>query len=141
MLVQSEKVSNHFRAIFRSISVALDVLPLDSLKISVELKDDLGISSWNECYKEIKFLESERSGNKKSDVGILCSLMGVMIYSRCTVFTVVDCDKTPISGDGYSCNHNHFVKSLNVDDFRCPISLEIMSDPVTLTTGHTYDRL
>ncbi|KAM0062351.1 putative transcription factor C2H2 family [Helianthus debilis subsp. tardiflorus] len=194
MLVRSEKVSDHFRAIFRSVRVALDVLPLDSLNISVELKefiglvmnqasnsnvvvrpedqlildhlrsvldqlelqmapdpnklkrvlDYLGISSWSECNKEIKFLESEigseRSGNKKSDLGILCSLMGVMIYSRCTVFTVVDCDKTPISGDRYSCNHNQFVKSLNVDDFRCPISLEIMSDPVTLTTGHTYDR-
>lgn len=24
--------------------------------------------------------------------------------------------------------------------FRCPISLEVMKDPVTLSTGHTYDR-
>ncbi|KAE8664495.1 U-box domain-containing protein 8 [Hibiscus syriacus] len=27
------------------------------------------------------------------------------------------------------------------DDFKCPISLEIMSDPVTLPSGHTFDRL
>ncbi|KAI3696516.1 hypothetical protein L1987_79534 [Smallanthus sonchifolius] len=192
MLVRSEKVYNQFRAIFRSISVALDVLPLDSVNVSIELKelmglvknqasnsklvvqpedglilehlrsvldklelqmapdpkilkrvlDYLGISRWSECNKEIKFLDSEigseRSTSKKSDLDILCSLMGLMIYSRCTVFTVVDCDKTPVSGDGGSCNE--FIKSLNVDDFRCPISLEIMSDPVTLTTGHTYDR-
>ncbi|KAJ6825378.1 putative U-box domain-containing protein 8-like [Iris pallida] len=26
------------------------------------------------------------------------------------------------------------------DDFRCPISLEVMSDPVILTSGHTFDR-
>ncbi|PIN01215.1 Ubiquitin--protein ligase [Handroanthus impetiginosus] len=26
------------------------------------------------------------------------------------------------------------------DDFRCPISLEIMSDPVILSSGHTFDR-
>ncbi|XP_047310323.1 U-box domain-containing protein 8-like [Impatiens glandulifera] len=26
------------------------------------------------------------------------------------------------------------------DDFKCPISLEIMSDPVILSSGHTYDR-
>ena len=26
------------------------------------------------------------------------------------------------------------------DDFKCPISLEIMSDPVILTSGHTFDR-
>ncbi|KAK1420012.1 hypothetical protein QVD17_29514 [Tagetes erecta] len=182
MLTRSEKVSNQFRSIYRSISVALDVLPLTQL--SIELKelmglvknqalkskvivrpedkrildhlrsvldqlelqmapdpehlkrvlDYLGISSWSECNKEIKFLDNEiASTTKKSDLGILYSLMGLMIYARCTVFSVVDCDKTPISG-------NHFVSYLNVDDFRCPISLEIMSDPVTLTTGHTYDR-
>ncbi|XP_059292837.1 U-box domain-containing protein 8 [Lycium ferocissimum] len=27
-----------------------------------------------------------------------------------------------------------------LDDFRCPISLEIMSDPVILSSGHTFDR-
>ncbi|XP_076883056.1 U-box domain-containing protein 19-like [Bidens hawaiensis] len=187
MLARSEKVSGQFRAVFRSISVALDVLPLDSINVSVELKELMGlvknqaskpfgirpedqvmlehlrsildqlelqmapdhnklkrvlgylsISSWSECNKEIKFLDSEigseRSISKKSDLGILCSLMGLMIYTRCTVFTVVDRDKTPVSG----CKE--FIMSLNVDDFRCPISLEIMSDPVTLTTGHTYDR-
>ncbi|KAI4367310.1 hypothetical protein MLD38_023061 [Melastoma candidum] len=26
------------------------------------------------------------------------------------------------------------------DHFRCPISLELMLDPVTISTGHTYDR-
>lgn len=26
------------------------------------------------------------------------------------------------------------------DDFRCPISLEVMTDPVILTSGHTFDR-
>ncbi|GAA0153969.1 hypothetical protein LIER_43253 [Lithospermum erythrorhizon] len=25
-------------------------------------------------------------------------------------------------------------------DFRCPISLELMTNPITLSTGHTYDR-
>ncbi|KAK8546768.1 hypothetical protein V6N13_093811 [Hibiscus sabdariffa] len=27
------------------------------------------------------------------------------------------------------------------DDFKCPISLEIMSDPVILSSGHTFDRV
>ncbi|KAK1303671.1 U-box domain-containing protein 8 [Acorus calamus] len=26
------------------------------------------------------------------------------------------------------------------DDFRCPISMEVMSDPVILSSGHTFDR-
>ncbi|KAL2935989.1 U-box domain-containing protein 18 [Bienertia sinuspersici] len=29
---------------------------------------------------------------------------------------------------------------LNPEDFRCPISLELMMDPVTISTGQTYDR-
>ncbi|KAI3516293.1 hypothetical protein L1887_15207 [Cichorium endivia] len=194
MLTRAEKVSNQFRAIFRSIIVALDVLPLDSVDVSIELKelvglvknqalnsklgfrpedqrvlehlrsildqlehqmvpdrnnlkqvlDYLGISSWTECNKEIKFLDSEigseRSTPKKSDLGILSSLLGLMIYSRCTVFTMVDGERFAISGDSQESTSGHLIKSLNVDDFRCPISLEIMSDPVTLTTGHTYDR-
>lgn len=194
MLTRSEKVSTQFRSIYRSISVALDVLSLDSLHVSIELKelmglvknqalnskvvlrpedkrildhlrsvldqlelqmnpdsdhlervlDYLGISSWSECNKEIKFLDNEIgleiSTTKKSDLGILYSLMGLMIYTRCTVFSVVDYDKTPVSSDSCRSSCNMFVSSLNVDDFRCPISLEIMSDPVTLATGHTYDR-
>lgn len=194
MLARAEKVSNMFRAIFRSISVALDVLPLDDINVSFELKelmclvkiqalksklefrpedkrvldnlrsvldqlehhispgqknltrvlDYLSISSWNECNKEIKFLEmeigSERSGSKKTDLGILSSLMGLMVYTRCKVFTVVDGENIAVSSDVKGCN-DHLMKSLNVDDLRCPISLEIMSDPVTLTTGHTYDQV
>nr|XP_043612775.1 U-box domain-containing protein 19 [Erigeron canadensis] len=190
MLTRSEKVSYQFRAIFRSVSVALDVLPLDSLNISYELKElmgfikqqalnsklgfrpedervlellrsvldqleqqmnpnlkrvleYLGIRSWTQCNNEIKFLDSEigleRSTPKKSDLGILSSLMGLMTYSRCRVFTVINDEENPASSDGFR-RSNHLISSMNVDDFRCPISLEIMSDPVTLTTGHTYDR-
>ncbi|KAI3733525.1 hypothetical protein L6452_12968 [Arctium lappa] len=194
MLVKSEKVSDQFRSVFRSISVALDVLPLNSIDVCDELKelvglvknqafdskivfrpedkrilellrsvlkqlelriapdpdnlkrvlDYLGVSSWNECNKEIKFLDSEigseRSTAKKSDLDILSSLMGLMIYSRCTIFAAVDVEKIAVSGRGRGRSCDRSITSLNVDDFRCPISLEIMSDPVTLTTGHTYDR-
>lgn len=194
MLVRSEKVSNSFRAIFRSITVALDVLPLDSVDVSYELNelmgliktqalnsklgfrpedervlekfrsildqlehqmdldqktlkrvlDYLGIWSWTECNNEIKFLDSEigseRSTVKQSDLDILCTLTGLMIYSRCTIFTVVDNEIITVSGDSRSCEHVITSLNVNVNDLRCPISLEIMSDPVTLTTGHTYDR-
>ncbi|XP_071691000.1 U-box domain-containing protein 19-like [Rutidosis leptorrhynchoides] len=194
MLVRSQKVSNLFRAIFRSITVALDAMPLDSIDISYELKevmglinnqafnsklgfrpedervlekfrsvldqlehqmnpdrknlkrilDYLGIWGWVECNNEIKFLDSEieleRSNTKNSDLGILSTLMGFMVYSRCTLFTTVDSDAVTVSGDHGSDSCQHVITSLNVDDLRCPISLEIMLDPVTLTTGHTYDR-
>ncbi|XP_071698361.1 U-box domain-containing protein 8 [Rutidosis leptorrhynchoides] len=34
-----------------------------------------------------------------------------------------------------AANNDHYP-----DDFKCPISLEIMSDPVILSSGHTFDR-
>lgn len=102
----------------------------------------LGISSWSECNKEIKFLDCEidleRSTAEKKDLGVLNSLMGFMIYCRCTLFNVIDSDKAT-AADQEVCGSN-VIKYLNGDDFRCPISLELMVDPVTISTGHTYDR-
>ncbi|KAG9152036.1 hypothetical protein Leryth_002287 [Lithospermum erythrorhizon] len=101
----------------------------------------LGISNWSECNKEVKFLENEISLELLKDgikeVLFLSSLMGFMIYCRCTLFDVVDSVETRQCFDESSRGNIRF---LNPDDFRCPISLEVMTDPVTLPTGHTYDR-
>ncbi|KAM1276990.1 hypothetical protein ACFX13_030144 [Malus domestica] len=39
-----------------------------------------------------------------------------------------------------STDKNHKVPPVIPDDFRCPISLELMKDPVIVSTGQTYDR-
>lgn len=139
-LPEDKRILEHLRSILKQLDHQIAPDP-NNLK---QVLDYLCISSWTECNKEIKFLDSEigseRSTTKKLDLDILSSLMGLMIYSRCTVFTTVDGEKIPISGHGHNRSCNRSIMSLNVDDFRCPISLEIMSDPVTLTTGHTYDR-
>ncbi|PHU02003.1 hypothetical protein BC332_27254 [Capsicum chinense] len=46
---------------------------------------------------------------------------------------------TQING-GSSSNADRVIEFLNLDDFRCPITLEIMSDPVTIASGHTNDQ-
>lgn len=105
--------------------------------------DRLEIRSWSECQKEIKFLESEAGieqlTSEKRDLGLLSSLIGFMTYCRGVVFDSIDNKSTPKRYDnGYSsvC----IIRHLNSEDFLCPISLEIMSDPVTVQSGHTYDR-
>ncbi|CAI0474887.1 unnamed protein product [Linum tenue] len=46
----------------------------------------------------------------------------------------------PPSGSGQaSTDENHKVLVIP-DDFRCPISLELMKDPVIVSTGQTYER-
>ena len=191
MLMKSESVSNHLRVLIRATATALDVLPLELIDVSDEVKelvqltmrqarrvrfeveaddrraskdvllildgfkeeavpdrgdlrrvlDYLGIRSWSECNKEIKFLDaeigSEWSNTERREVAFLSGLMGFMSYCRCALCDVVDgefgeqLDKRCIS-EVFNC--------LNPDDFRCPITLELMTDPVTIETGHTYER-
>ncbi|KAJ8773793.1 hypothetical protein K2173_008256 [Erythroxylum novogranatense] len=107
-----------------------------------EVLDYIGVKKWNDCRKEVKFLEAEMEleySEGKRDLTLLSSLMALMSYSRCVLFDPIDNGiaqlvdlECKFQRDGVRC--------LNSDDFRCPISLEIMKDPVTLETGHTYDR-
>lgn len=108
--------------------------------------DYLGIRTWSDCNKEVKFLESEvglelqTSGMR--DFQLLCSLMAFLIFCRCTLFESVDRHDEEKQKQRQKQSDDVFHKFLkSADDFRCPITLEIMSDPVTISTGHTYDRI
>ncbi|XP_022735098.1 LOW QUALITY PROTEIN: U-box domain-containing protein 18 [Durio zibethinus] len=111
----------------------------------VEIKrilDHLGIHTWSDCDKEVKFLDSEveiefSNGEKKRELELLNSLMGFMSYCRCVIFDTVYFESHRLNGQ---FNSSKALKGINSDDLKCPISLEMMSDPVTLSTGHTYDR-
>ncbi|KAI9125086.1 hypothetical protein K1719_003702 [Acacia pycnantha] len=105
--------------------------------------DHIGVQRWSECNKEIKFLDAEvgyeQMKEEKRKLAFLCSLMGFMSYCRCVVIEVVD-DGEDESKSDYGKESEIQTWCFNPDDFRCPISLEIMNDPVTIETGHTYDR-
>ncbi|TYI36827.1 hypothetical protein ES332_A03G168500v1 [Gossypium tomentosum] len=105
--------------------------------------DHLGIDKWSSCNKEVKFLDSEigtefSNEENKTKLELLCSLMGFMSYCRCVIFDTVDFESQHLNGQ--CSNISKDLKGINVDDLKCPISLEMMSDPVTLSSGHTYDR-
>ncbi|KAF5726751.1 hypothetical protein HS088_TW22G00433 [Tripterygium wilfordii] len=108
----------------------------DTLK---QVLDYLGIRRWSECNKEIKFLDAEiaiecSNVEKRGKVSLLSGLTGLLSYSRCVLFDSVDSPKLNEKGKAQMLN------GLDPDDFRCPITLEYMKDPVTIETGHTYDR-
>ncbi|XP_010533497.1 PREDICTED: U-box domain-containing protein 19-like [Tarenaya hassleriana] len=104
--------------------------------------DYLEITTWTECDSEIKFLENEidiefsECGGR--EVQILSSLLGFMLYNRAVLFKTgekqVKGDLTRVEINGDTLNF------FNPEDFRCPISLEIMIDPVIVSTGQSYDR-
>ncbi|CAL9170134.1 U-box domain-containing protein 19-like [Musa acuminata AAA Group] len=192
VLMRSEMVSNEFQMLVRSISTALDVLPLASIDAAPELKelvrlvreqawratvgtepadamamrsmwstlgqfkngiapnridlrwilDHLRIRSWNYCSEEIAFLEelflaSLDDDDDKEEAALLGSLMAFMVYCRVVLFDAVDDEK---SSEKQSKARAKAVSHVNLDHLRCPISLELMTDPVTIATGQTYDR-
>ena len=190
MLMNSERVADHFRVLARAISTALDVIPLGAIQVSVEAKeyvelvtrqsrkarfevepadkaamkrvisvlnlfengivpnrrdlnqvlDYLGIGSWSECDNEAKFLDSEIAlEEEKQEAGFLGGLMGFITYCRCVLYDVIDGEQSDIRRRKSSTEIG-LLSCLNPEDFRCPISLEFMTDPVTVSTGHTYDR-
>ncbi|KAI3844574.1 hypothetical protein MKW92_027531 [Papaver armeniacum] len=106
--------------------------------------DYLNIRSWNQCNKEIKFLEEEistaRARGENREVDFLRNLIVFVIYSRVVVFDFIDEHRTSsILDDG--SKPGSMISCLDSEDFLCPISLEIMSDPVIISTGHTFDRV
>ncbi|KAE8726183.1 hypothetical protein F3Y22_tig00007227pilonHSYRG00003 [Hibiscus syriacus] len=99
--------------------------------------DYLEIRTWSDCNKEVKFLEEQCVEGEEREVPFLSSLLGFMCYCRGWMFDTLDgqnADQTDVQ-----CNME-ILSCLNPEDFRCPISLELMIDPVTVSTGQTYDR-
>ncbi|KAM3358719.1 hypothetical protein P3S68_021652 [Capsicum galapagoense] len=169
MLAKSEDVSCQFQMLARVVAVALDVLPLEEMDVSVEVKevvefvrnqafklkfevevddrrmqmdvlkildqledgiipessdlkrvlDYLGIKRWSACNKEVKFLDNEIFLEGNTDMGLLSSLMGFMIYCWGTLFEVLD-NVTSRQINGGSSNADQVIRFLNLDDFRCP---------------------
>ncbi|XP_055828677.1 U-box domain-containing protein 19-like [Solanum dulcamara] len=191
MLMKSHSAASQFRVLVRTVATALDVLPLNSLNVSREIKelvlmvanqaqrakmeqepedeeavkrvilllnqfenkfqpdpcviqkflDYLDITTWVQCHQEIKFLDDEISyecsENYEREVPMLSSLVGFLSYCRGILFEDSVYGNTDQS-DGTS--NLETLSCLNPEDFRCPISLELMTDPVTVSTGQTYDR-
>ncbi|CAA6670652.1 unnamed protein product [Spirodela intermedia] len=102
----------------------------------------LQIRSWTDCDKEILFLEEELGAALSVDGGLveislLSGLRGFVLYARSVVFEAKDSR----GADSLDCIFEERIPNhLNLEEFRCPITLELMKDPVTVSTGQTYDR-
>ncbi|KAK7411126.1 hypothetical protein VNO78_02541 [Psophocarpus tetragonolobus] len=120
---------------------------LDQLERGVEpdgetvklVLDYVGVRSWSACNKEIKFLEDELDFNDKEG-GLLNSLIGLLCYSRVVVFETMEIQAIAREEQGETKCNTETLTCVVPEDFLCPISLEIMTDPVTVSTGQTYNR-
>ncbi|KAJ6365776.1 hypothetical protein OIU76_030535 [Salix suchowensis] len=127
----------------RDSSLRLEVLTmLDRIQKEIvpdhsklaEILDFLGLPNSLSCKEEIENLEDEVQNQQdekaKSDV---IALIGLVRYAKCVLFEPL----TP----GSDSKTKKSASDVNIPaDFRCPISLDLMRDPVVVATGQTYDR-
>ncbi|XP_013629163.1 PREDICTED: U-box domain-containing protein 17-like [Brassica oleracea var. oleracea] len=106
--------------------------------------EKLGIKDSKSCRSEIEFLE-EQIANHDGDVeptgSVINGFVAITRYCRFLLFGFEEewriknnNPKKKSKGDG----NDGFITVPK--DFVCPISLDLMTDPVIISTGQTYDR-
>ncbi|XP_020979567.1 U-box domain-containing protein 18-like [Arachis ipaensis] len=110
----------------------------------------LEIKTWIDCNREVKFLEdvmlsSASSVSDEEEVSLLSGLISFLCYCRGVIFEDVDFpslhENSQSEGRSSGGSEELSCEKRPPEDFRCPISLELMIDPVTTSTGQTYDRI
>ncbi|KAK1312709.1 U-box domain-containing protein 16 [Acorus calamus] len=85
----------------------------------------LGLDGSKSCDEEIRLLEDEIGDRVTGkSTAMMISLVGLVRFAQCVLF---GSSPDPTDSDPPS-------------DFRCPITLELMRDPVVVASGQTYDR-
>ncbi|KAL1371630.1 hypothetical protein HN51_001865 [Arachis hypogaea] len=139
---KDEHMSKSVHSILKQLEKGIEV-DKNALK---EIIEYLEIKTWNECNREINLLEEEvalecsncNEREHERDAPLLSSLLGLMSYCRVVIFETLEISNNREKSE--TRMSTEMMTSVNPEDFRCPISLEMMTDPVTVTTGQTYDR-
>ncbi|XP_066352463.1 U-box domain-containing protein 19-like [Miscanthus floridulus] len=109
----------------------------------------VGLATWHDCSEEGAFLEAELlerletgSDDNDNDLVLITSLMAFLLYCRVVLFDRIDDSGSKTDKAAATVNRlpPMFTLSLNPEALQCPITLELMTDPVTVATGQTYDR-
>ncbi|WVZ64803.1 hypothetical protein U9M48_014275 [Paspalum notatum var. saurae] len=112
--------------------------------------EHIGVSTWSECSEEIAFLEDELqtrtadgagedSSSGSSDAVLINSLMAFLVYCRVVLFDEIDANAKAAADVGVrpAARCPDWIRP---EALQCPITLDLMTDPVTVSTGQTYDR-
>ncbi|WOH11270.1 hypothetical protein DCAR_0830751 [Daucus carota subsp. sativus] len=124
---------------------------LDDFNRVKEILISIGVRSPLDFEEEISKLEAE--AEKQAGTGGLIvvsninNLMSLISLSKSMIFSRENKEKIPedlkqSSASNWQHEHSSSSQSsFNIpDEYRCPISLDLMRDPVIVASGHTYDR-
>ncbi|KAK6645693.1 hypothetical protein PHAVU_L001610 [Phaseolus vulgaris] len=99
--------------------------------------EKLEIRDASSCRAEIENLEEEiHNRSEEQSKADLVALIGLVRFAKCVLFGA----STP-SPRSVSLQRSRSLEFAVPADYRCPISLELMQDPVVVATGQTYDRV
>ncbi|OMO94519.1 Armadillo [Corchorus capsularis] len=122
----------------REVLAMLDRIKKEIVPDHSKLKqifESLGLRDNSSCREEIESLQDEIQNqiDDKSKADIV-SLIGLLRYGKCVLFESSTSQKS-------SHRRRPSMSDITIPaDFRCPISLELMRDPVVVASGQTYDR-
>uniref|UniRef100_A0A453C7Y0 U-box domain-containing protein n=1 Tax=Aegilops tauschii subsp. strangulata TaxID=200361 RepID=A0A453C7Y0_AEGTS len=100
--------------------------------------EEVAINDPASCSQEIEILECE-IGDRLAEwwTSAMIALVGLLRYTKCVLFSAA----TPRPLDSKVDADDDDAEPLAPPpDFRCPISLDLMRDPVVSASGQTYDR-
>ncbi|KAH7651439.1 Zinc finger RING/FYVE/PHD-type protein [Dioscorea alata] len=118
----------------------------DRSELQMVLVDRLGIRDARACQSEIEFLEDQINVHEEdADPAVLTGVAALFRYSRFLLFgfDVLRSRESNIVRGFRRSESNADAGEVTLvipKDFCCPISLELMRDPVIISTGQTYDR-
>jgi U-box domain len=125
------------RSVLNQFKRCLDPDRLDLIR----LLDHLQIRNWSDCDDELSFLEKElhlcMDEGDNNEVPFLSGLIGFMLYCRVAIFNSMDLKRS--EGNEPSTQLTS-IDWLSPEGLQCPISLDLMTDPVAVSSGQTYDR-
>lgn len=113
-----------------------------------EILTSIGLKSISDYDEEISKLKVEAQ-NQAGTGGLIVvsninNLISLVSYSKSLIFTIGEEFKSLsmfLQNKIHDNVNDSSSSSSNVpDEFRCPISLDLMRDPVIVSSGHTYDR-
>ncbi|THU71320.1 hypothetical protein C4D60_Mb04t00170 [Musa balbisiana] len=103
----------------------------------------LSLDGARSCRHEIERLERDIADRVVDDRWVpgMVALASILRYAKCVLFGASTPRSDSSIGAGGSKSPFSEAEDLAVPaDFRCPISLDLMRDPVVVATGQTYDR-
>ncbi|QHO27257.1 hypothetical protein HN51_024228 [Arachis hypogaea] len=114
-----------------------------------ELLSSIGLRTISDYDIEISKLEIEAQ-NQAGTGGLVVvsninNLISLVSYSKSMIFRDGENEESKKESCSYLYNKvndsSSSSQSMSIpDEFRCPISLDLMRDPVIVSSGHTYDR-